>query len=133
MSSVRFDLKIRNASGVVANLHKYDALIRGEIEKEVLDSAEAVKAETQRLCAFDTGFMHDHVTAYISPGVLSYEVGWSADDFSEAGHPFYPPFLEFGTSRMPAQPALFPAYAAERPVFQRRVREAVRRAIARKA
>ena len=130
-SGVKYELSVRNAAGTVANIYAADRYLKGQVRKAVAESADATQALTFFLCPVDTGFMREHIRKYITPAGLAYEVGWDASEFFEAGLAPYFFWVEFGTVKMSAQPSLTPAYAHERPIFERRVREAVQRAIAR--
>lgn len=124
-------LTVHGMMGLIANVRAFDALAGREIREAMRRGANDTKELTQQLCAVDTGFMRDHVRADMSPDDLTYNVGWKEEDFAEAGLPFYPPFVELGTSASEAQPALFPAHEQMTPHIQQDVGDALRRSIAR--
>jgi hypothetical protein len=128
---MRGDFEVRGLSGIIANTRAFDADAQREIRGAVKRGAEETVDLTQQFCAYDTGFMHDHVGYELSPEGLTYKVGWKAEDFAAAGKEFYPPYVELGTSTSPAQPALFPAHEIMRPIVQQDIGDAVRRSIAR--
>lgn len=125
------NLEVRGITGLIANVRAFDRIAQREIKSAVAQGMEETVDLTQQLCAYDTGFMHDHVRGELSEGGYTYKVGWKEEDFTAAGHPFYPPYVELGTSVSPAQPALFPAHEAMRPHVQEDVGNALRRSIAR--
>lgn len=130
-SGVKYELSVRNSAGTIANMYSADRYIKNQVRKAVKESADATHALTFFLSPYDTGFMRDHIKTYISPAGLVYEVGWDAGDFFAEGLAFYVYWQEYGSLKMAAQPSLTPAYAHERPIFERKVREAVQRAVAR--
>lgn len=128
---MRMRLSVHNARGVVANLYAADKRIKGEVRRSVKMHGELTKELTQFLCAYDTGFMHDHVRTRYSRGGMAWQTGWDDADFAAADLPFYPPYVEFGTSKMAAQPALGPAYRDVDRMFRQDLREKIRGAIQR--
>lgn len=124
-------LEVRGVTGLIANVRVFDRIARQEIGDAMERGASDTADLTKQLCAVDSGFMRDHVGYEMSPERLTYTVGWKPEDFADAGLPFYPPFVELGTSNSPAQPALFPAHEAMSPHVQADVGAALRRSIAR--
>lgn len=120
-------MSTRNISGVAANLRSFDADLKVEVRRLAQKHGKLVQARTRELCAYDTGFMHDNVRAELTPNGYGFEVGWRDEDFTARGFAFYPIFVEFGTSKMVAQPALFPAAAEDRPKYQRDLSAAIRK------
>lgn len=127
----KFELSVVNAQAIVANLYSGDRIIKREAKRIVNDLADFVYDETRRTCAYDTGFMHDHLRKIITRAGLTFEVGWDATDFISQGKAFYPFFVEYGTVNMAAQPALEPAYKKGAVKFRadltRGLREAINR------
>lgn len=109
IGGVRLDLAVRADSTFVL-LRKVDEIARAEARASVRRAGEEFRRIVQATVAYDTGFMHDHVRVEYTPGGYAFEGGWNANDFDAAGLPFYPPFVEFGTSRHMAQPSIEPAY-----------------------
>lgn len=108
-------------------------------DKPVLREAKALTKEMGEFCReltsflapFDTGRMSRLVrTVYTADG-LGFETGWSAADFAAEGEPFYPPFQEFGTSRMAAQPSLYPAFRETERAYRPKMKSLYARALAR--
>ncbi|WP_327162860.1 HK97-gp10 family putative phage morphogenesis protein [Streptomyces zaomyceticus] len=93
------------------------------LQKAVKESAEAVKADTQRDVAKDTRHLHDTVDITYKDDDLTAVVGWHNDT------EYYARFLEYGTRRITARPALRPALEAERGRYKARLTEEVRRAL----
>lgn len=109
IGGVRLDLAVR-ADATLVNLRKIDAIAQSECIAAVRRAGEKFLEIVHQTVAYDTGFMHDHVRVEYTPKGYSFEGGWIQNDFDAAGLPFYPPFVEFGTSRMAAQPSILPAY-----------------------
>lgn len=129
----RMTLSTRNVRGVVANLFKVDEEAQRAIRVTVDKYGHETHALAVALCPFDTGFMQEHLNLKFTEQGLGYEVGWEEQDFLDAGLPFYPIYQEFGTTKMAAQPCLFPAHAATRPRFTRALSNNVRAAVRRRA
>jgi HK97 gp10 family phage protein len=126
MAGRSFTLSTKNLAQVQNGLRRYgqQALVRAK--GVVQESADRTYAIAQDLCPRDTGFMAEHMRETISDSGFGYEVGFREEDFAAAGLEFYPIFTEWGTSRMAAQPCIFPAAATERPRFKRALAEALR-------
>lgn len=115
---MKLTLSTPNLSAIVANFYAYDDDVQRGARQIVEDTGSAIVAIVQSIVPVDTGFMRDHVKAVLSPSHLVVTAGWDAGDFDAAGLPFYPPYVEFGTVKMSAQPSLFPAYAVVAPDFE---------------
>ncbi len=129
---MRMTLSTRNVKGVVANLFARDAQAQKDIRRETTKSGRRVFEVAVALCPFDTGFEQEHLQLTYTEQGFGFEVGWDEADFIAAGLPFYPLYTEFGTTKMAAQPCLFPAHALERPRYQRNISRAVQRAMTRR-
>lgn len=129
---MRMTLSTRNLKGVVANLFAADRRAQRAITQLVRRYGVATHDLARALCPVDTGFMRSQLRLRMTEQGYGYEVGWDASDFDAAGLPFYPLFVEFGTSRMAARPSLFPAEQAIRPQFTAALRRAVREAVERR-
>lgn len=106
---MRLDLQTRNASALVANLYQWDRRFQRDVRSLVQDIGRDARAAARTIVPYDTGFMHDHLRLEFSPSGLVWSLGWLEREFAAAGLPFYPPYQEFGTLFMPAQPTLGPA------------------------
>ncbi|MBK5994909.1 HK97-gp10 family putative phage morphogenesis protein [Streptomyces microflavus] len=94
------------------------------LQKAVKESAEAVASDTRRDVAKDSHNLERKVDIKYDPGHgLNATVGWHDPE------DYYARFLEVGTRRAPAQPALGPALEAERARYRGRLTEAVRQAL----
>jgi HK97 gp10 family phage protein len=116
-------VEILGAERLRAQLQDLGEDIITALQKAVQESAEAVKADTQRDVAKDSGNLHDKVDIKYKDDGLTAVVGWHNDT------EYYARFLEYGTRRTPARPALRPALEAERKRYKGRLTEEVRRVL----
>lgn len=96
--------------------------IKAALRRAVREAAEAMRDDVQATVRKDTGNLHDSVAIRYSDEDLRAEIGWR--DRNDR----YATYHEFGTSRIPARPALGPAAAAERQRIVGRIRELIRQA-----
>lgn len=80
---------------------------RVAIKKTCIDT----KADGQAFAAVDTGFMRSSITysTWLTKNAAIGEVGPTAD---------YAPFVELGTSKMPPQPFMRPAFDRRAPLLE---------------
>lgn len=128
----RITLSTRNTKGVIANILSADKRAQRAVRRVVREAGLQEYEIAYALCPVDTGFMQDSLRLEFQPEGLGYELGWREEDFTGAGLPFYPVYVEFGTSKMAAQPSLFPARDAVRPVFERSLSRELRAAYRRR-
>lgn len=123
MARTGMTVEILGADRLRTQLEDLGEDIIAALQKAVKESAEAVKADTQRDVAKDTRHLHDTVDIKYKDDDLTAVVGWHNDT------EFYARFLEYGTRRITARPALRPALEAERGRYKARLTEEVRRAL----
>lgn len=84
--------------------------------KALLQTAQDITDVAKQLCPVDTGNLKSSIGALpvSSERVL---VGTAV---------LYGKFVEYGTSRSPAQPFLTPAFAQARPTFEKRLKDALK-------
>lgn len=127
-------LEATNFDGVIANLRQYPARALPRVKDEIEASRVRTYNLAQTLCPVLSGFMRDKMVSESTPEGLGYAVGFRARDFVGQVNPFtgqritdfYPFFQEFGTSKMAAQPCIYPARDIERPRLKAAVRRALR-------
>lgn len=132
-SGMRMDLSQKQVAGVIARIYSAQRATVDAVQVATRGAGEFCREYTSLLAPKDTGFMAGHVRTVYSPDGLSFETGWLANDFAQAGRSFYPPFQEFGTRFMPAQPSLYPAYKATQRYYLDELRTMIRAAIAKQA
>ncbi|MEU7348356.1 HK97-gp10 family putative phage morphogenesis protein [Streptomyces bacillaris] len=116
-------VEIVGASRLRARLEDLSEEVVRELKKAVEESGEAVAADTRRDVAKDTRNLERKVESRPANDGFNATVGWHDPE------DYYARFLEVGTRRAPAQPALGPALEAERARYRGRLTEAVRRAL----
>jgi hypothetical protein len=127
----RMTMSTVNRQAVKSNLRQYSDNARRRVQGVVVRSIERVNNHIAALCPYDFEqrddfHMVEHITVRIAPGGLSYEAGFDAAEFAKYGQPPYFIYTEFGTTKMDAQPCVFPARDAEAPIFRRELAEALR-------
>lgn len=114
-------LEVRGITGLVANLHAFERGVGENVRAAVRRAGEDVEDLAKQLVPVDTGRLRSSIRTTYSDGGLTFRTLSDVE---------YAPFVEFGTSRSPAQPFLFPAFEAIRPHFQADVSAAIRSAAA---
>lgn len=117
---------VRGQKALIANLYAFSHRTREQFRVVTRKNGQAIRDRTAQLAAKDTGYMARNTKVKYSPDELVFEVGWWEEDFTPNDLPFYPPYVEGGTSRQPAQPALGPAYEWGRQQYEYELREAMR-------
>ncbi len=107
---MRLTFAIRDEAGLRANFRGYDRQLTTDARRSVRRNAARWLAIVRATVAYDTGRMQRLVKVKLTPSGLVFEGGWDAADFEREGEPFYPPFVELGTSRQAAQPSIEPAW-----------------------
>ena len=130
---VRLTLEVPKLSALVANFYATDAEIQEGARAIVANAAEVLDEYWAALCPVDTGLMKSLRRVQFTESGLEFNAGWLDEDFAEAQKPFYPPFVEFGTRFMRAQPSLGPAFEQTAPLFEADMRDLIEAAAARKA
>lgn len=128
---LRLDLSQKSVSGTIARIYAADAACQAGIREATHSAGEFCKALTAYYARKRTGYMSQTVRTVYTPDGFSFETGWLASDFTSAGQPFYPPYQEFGTRFMPAQPSLYPAYKETQEYYREELRATIRETIAR--
>jgi HK97 gp10 family phage protein len=91
-----------------ADLGKADAKVTGLASKAIAKTALDIEADAKALAPVDTGYLKGSISSDI--GTLSAEIGPTAS----YGH-----FLEYGTSKMAAQPFMGPAFERRVPGLEK--------------
>lgn len=116
-------VEIQGLARLRSQLEDVDEEVLAAIKKAVEESAQAVKSDTKRDVAKDSGNLQEKVDDRYEDDGFTATVGWhDAEDY-------YSRFLEVGTRRAPAQPALGPALEAERSRYRGRLTDEVRRVL----
>ena len=131
--SIRMTVGTRGLSALAANFQARDARAQRRSREIVARYAEKQFRLTRELAPVDTGFLRAHIRKRVSDDGLAYEIGVREDDFADAGKPFYPLYLEFGTRFMSARPFIFPARETIAPQFRRAITAELSAAIRRRS
>lgn len=127
-------VEVEGLSGLLKELDQYEAAIIKEVDAELKASAYKIARDAKRNAPDKTGRLKNSISVEEEP--LSHTV---------VAQTFYAPYVEFGTGglvdvpagleeyawqfhkggnvNLPAQPFLFPAYAAERKLLINRIKE----------
>lgn len=130
--ALRMTVGTRGLAALAANFQAADARVQRRSREIVAKYAEKQFRLTRELAPVDTGFLRSHIRKRVSDDGLAYEVGVREEDFADAGRPFYPIYLEFGTRFMSARPFVFPARDKVAPEFKRALRAELSAAIRRR-
>lgn len=110
--------RIEGRGRVRRRIRELSAGMRTGGQTAAAETAEAIRQRAKNLAPVDTGKLRDSIrTDKVGPD--QYEVG-PGDEVE------YAMYVEYGTSRTPAQPYMRPAVEAERRQFTRRVARSVR-------
>lgn len=84
---------------VISNIDKITPELEAAIDQALQEAGLETEAEAKMRCPVDTGRLRASIQSH--PGHLETTVSTNVE---------YAPYVEFGTSRMRAQPYLFPAF-----------------------
>lgn len=122
-------LQVEGLEGLVANLYASNQRAGRFIRATNRRSARQIENLARDLAPEDTGRLKRSMTHELSPDELVFTVFPDPAMYAAEGEPYYPPYVEFGTWKSPAQPFLFPAFEAIRPHYRRDISAAVKRAL----
>ena len=92
--------------------------VKEEVQAHVSTTAYKVEADAKRLAPVDTGNLRRKIKTKISDGGFVATVGTNVE---------YATYVEFGTSKMEAQPFLIPAYVKHKDDFENKLRDIANR------
>lgn len=114
MVQFKVDVDVQKA---LNRIERYSAEAQKQVKLEIQKSVYQIASEARKAAPVDTGGLRSSIT-----GSSNAKAGFVGTVKATAE---YAAFVEFGTSKMPAQPFLFPAAEAERPYFESAIRRAV--------
>lgn len=129
LSGVKMELSLSDRSGKVANFYAFSDECVAAIRNAAMECALETQTIAFDLCPVDTGFMREHIDVIMSDGDRTFEIGWQAQDFFDAGLEFYPMFVVLGTRYMAPRDPLTPAYAMTKGLYEERITAAIRAAL----
>lgn len=116
-------VEIRGVDSLRDRLRMLHPRVRRATEQAVAESGRAMERGMKMLAPVDTGALRDSIRHEVEGTTVRAGPGREVD---------YALFVEFGTSRMAAQPYVRPVAEAERHLFPERVRLATRSALRRR-
>lgn len=122
---MNMELSVTGSAAAERGFDRTNQAMDRAVKRVVKDFSLYTRDLTRFFSPVNTGFMQRHVRSEVSPDGYSFETGWVADDFFNAGRTFYPFFNEFGTSKMPARPALGRALQIAAPEFKQAITQAI--------
>jgi hypothetical protein len=137
------ELRIEGLPGTIANIYAADqamqkAIIRGQKKsgegQRDMTRDFAPESEPGTYPGAGSKRLKRSVMVRFSAKGYTYEIYCDRDIFAQEGQPYYPPFVEHGTSdpSYPAQPFLSPAHRASQPFVQKNIKDEVRKALKRR-
>lgn len=125
-------LRVRGARAAIANLYRTEEDIVEGMREASRNAARDTRDLAFQLCPVDTERMRNSLDYELSPDELTFNVFYDPAPFIADGVAYYPPFVEFGTVNMDAQPTLLPAFNEMDLVYQADISRLVRQAIKRR-
>jgi HK97 gp10 family phage protein len=119
------DFSIIGATQGVVNIERVNRKQDQNIRRVVREFSLYTRDLTRFFCPVGSGFMQRQVKTELLDDGYAFETGWNAEDFFNANRSFYPPFVEFGTRKMPARPSLGRAMEIAGPEFKDAIASAV--------
>lgn len=110
-------LVVRGIAGMATNFYGTRREVRKQIRLVNVRHGRNIRAIARQLVPKLSGLTESSITDRVSPEGLAVEVFCDPAVYDAAGEPYYPPDVEFGTYKSPAQPFLFPAWEADRPHY----------------
>jgi HK97 gp10 family phage protein len=111
---MRLDLSQKNVAGTIARIYSK--------QKDVVAACVATTRAAGEFCR--------ELTAALAPKRTGRMARLVTTEYSTDGEDFYPPYQEFGTRFMPAQPSLYPAYKETQQFYLEELRANIRAALA---
>lgn len=138
MSVQDIDIVFTNPKATIANIYAADKLMQRDVRKRVAITGRKTWRTARALCnkggalqAYDTGRFRSSITLRLSEDNLVYEVYYDRNTFTADGEPYYAPFVEYGTERIPARPVLWTAwhehYATLNEELSKEIRKSLKR------
>lgn len=126
---MRVTVTVRGLDRLAARLAALAPAVAGEGRGAVAEQGEATLAQVRERTPVKSGFTRDAARTVLEDDGLAAHTGWAAEDFTNAGRPFTPPYLEYGTRNTPATPMLGPAFQELRQTFPAAAAAAAARAL----
>lgn len=118
---------VRGQEAIIANLHRVSARTKRDLRITTDRYRREVVRTAKNICPVRTGRMRGSITGELSPQGYAFEVFYDPAPFIRDGQPYYPVYVELGTSRMPARPVLRWAYDAHELRYKAEIASVIRR------
>ena len=112
--SVSLEINVSGAEDFQQAMNRFDSTMQNRVQQKLLEWAENVKAEAERLVPVRTG--------YLQSTIFAKSAGWQIEVGAEAA---YAAAVEFGTRYTQAKPYLAPAIEAYLPRLEQVLLEAL--------
>jgi HK97 gp10 family phage protein len=118
-------VEVRGLAGLLANFKG----LQGDIATGLRRVSDRAGRDTVKLARQfvpkDTHRTKNAITYTLSEAGYTVHIFVDPEPFAADGEPYYPPYVERGTSVSPAQPFMFPAWEAIRPHYQKDVQNVI--------
>jgi HK97 gp10 family phage protein len=116
---MKMKTEIQGLEKLLSELTAFEDNKKSDVSQIVKETAFRVQAGAKQRSPVDTGHLKRNIKVEIASDELSALVGTRKEDVGYAEH------VEFGTSRSPAQPFLFPSAEEEYPEYLQKLAKAV--------
>lgn len=106
--SVSVNVEIAGGEEFAAAMNRFDSAMKNQVQAQLIEWAETVKADSERLVPVRTG--------YLQSTIFAKSQDWQVEVGAEAS---YAAAVEFGTQYAKAQPFIAPAVEAYLPNLER--------------
>lgn len=120
MARTKISVRIDGIKETIAELSLRDKRVEKAVKAQVGESALKIQEGAKERAPVDTGALRNSITVDFYERGLAAQIG---------PHMPYAPYVEYGTRKMAARPYLGPAFAAERPNFERGIKKVLKGAI----
>ncbi|WP_026118476.1 HK97-gp10 family putative phage morphogenesis protein [Nocardiopsis salina] len=119
MGKARMNVQLEGLDGLRAQLGQLPDQVRQGAADAVQESAKSVEGMMKNFVPVDSGTLEESIGSDVDREALTADIG------TQGSGVHYGAFVEFGTSKMPAQPFAQPAAELERDYFPTRLRQHV--------
>jgi HK97 gp10 family phage protein len=123
-------VRVEGRTALIANIYRAEYSIVEEMRVATRRAGQETRDLAVQLAPKETGYMARNIKVEYTPDEIGFDVFCDPNDYLPHGLPFYPPYQEYGTSMMEAQPFLRPAFEAMSPYYRADISRAIRRALA---
>jgi HK97 gp10 family phage protein len=114
---MKMKMDLGGLNDLLSNLSEIEQSKKDEVSQIVKETAFKIQAGAKQFSPVDTGNLKRNIKVEISADEMSAKVGTKSEDVE------YAHYVEFGTSKAPAQPFLHPAAEEEYPEYIKRLKE----------